>query len=75
MDDPALLESLEWERLFGPKQSVVVNVQKLVQALATLPSEDVSNDSEDKATQQEDRLSDEEMQMLTDWLAEKNRAD
>ena len=31
--DQALLESPEWERLFGPKQSMVVNVLKLNMAL------------------------------------------
>ena len=75
VDEPALLESPEWERLFGPKQSVVVNVQKLVQALAALPSEEPDKAIKEEEAQQEDRLSDEEIQMLTEWLAEKNRAD
>ena len=75
VDEPALLESPEWERLFGLKQSVVVNVQKLVQALAVLPNEEPDNVTKGKEAQQDDRLTDEEMGMLTEWLAEKNRAD
>jgi hypothetical protein len=49
VDEPTILESPEWERLFGPKQSVVANVQKLVQALAALPTE-----APDKANKEKD---------------------
>lgn len=67
--DQTLLESPEWERLFGAKQSVVVNLQKLVQALATLPSEG-NTASTPQAHQEGAALSEEEMKLLTAWLAE-----
>ena len=71
----ALLESPEWERLFGPKHSVTVNVQKLVQALAALPCEEQAQVSKELVTAEGQRLSDEEMRMLTEWLAEGRHAD
>ena len=66
--DQALLESPEWERLFGPKQSVVVNVLKLVQAMASLPSEADVKPSKEVNHAEGAPLSHEEMQMLTAWL-------
>jgi uncharacterized membrane protein len=71
--DQRLLETPEWERLFGSKQSVVVNVQKLVQALAALPIEAPAQPNNELPKPEVERLSDEEMQMLTAWL-EQGRA-
>jgi hypothetical protein len=42
LDDPDRLTKPEWTRLFGSRQSMVGNVQKLVQALAAIPAEDNS---------------------------------
>jgi flagellar biosynthesis/type III secretory pathway chaperone len=72
--DQTLLESPEWERLFGNKQSVVVNLQKLVQALAALPSEADIQPSSETMKAEGERLSDEEMRMLTAWLEEGKRS-
>jgi len=71
----ALLENPEWDRLFGSKQSVVVNVLKLVQALAALPSEADTQPSSDIAKPEGERLSDEEMRLLAAWLEEENARD
>jgi hypothetical protein len=68
--DQTLLESPEWERLFGNKQSVVVNLQKLVQALAALPSEADIQPSSETMKAEGERLSDKEMNMLAAWLEE-----
>lgn len=37
LDEPTYLLSEEWQRLFGAKQSMVANLQKLVSAFAALP--------------------------------------
>ena len=65
------MESDAWERLFGSKQSVVVNLQKLVQTLATLPG-DEKEGGMNMPHQEDDMLTSEEMEMLAVWLAEKN---
>lgn len=70
LSEPALLESPEWEKLFGPKQSVVVNALKLVQALAALPCEVQAKPTKEPPPPEGERLSDEEMRMLTEWLAQ-----
>ena len=68
VSDQAVMERPEWERLFGAKQSLVVNLQKLVQALAALPLE--MEPSKETANPEGQRLSDEEMRLLTAWLEE-----
>jgi hypothetical protein len=73
--DPELFDSPEWARLFGAKQSMVVNVQKLVQALSALPHAERGMPKEksaklDGASQE---LSAEEMKLLTQWLADGDR--
>lgn len=66
--DPARLESPEWDRLFGAKQSMVVNVQKLVQALAVIPIAEIVEDSSQADHQEGQKLSPQEMDLLRDWL-------
>jgi len=63
--DPQRFESTEWERLFGNKQSMVVNLQKLVQALAVLPS---ALSCETSKPIQNGALSAQEMELLAEWL-------
>lgn len=70
--DPSRMETPEWAQLFGAKQSMVVNVQKLVQALAALPGEDSAEYTAETAPQEGDRLTAEEMRLLTQWLTEGN---
>lgn len=65
---PELFETAEWERLFGAKQSMVVNVQKLVQALSALPSQEGHEIKGPAKHQPVERLSAEEMRLLTEWL-------
>lgn len=56
-----------WEKLFGPKQSMVVSVQKLVAALAALP-ECAEEDAQAAAALA--AITPEEMQLLKAWMAE-----
>lgn len=69
LKDPATMEEPEWQRLFGNKQSLVVNLQKLVQALGALPEESGGADSKPQDAAHE-ALTTEEMRLLTEWLAQ-----
>ncbi len=69
MAEPEFLVSEEWAMLFGSKQSMVVNLQKLVQALAALPGE-VAQPERESAKAAAQPLSAEEMALLTAWLAD-----
>jgi hypothetical protein len=71
--EPSRLESPAWEQLFGAKQSMVSNLQKLVQALAALPLAGASDASPPPAEPlAADALTAEEMALLAAWLAENN---
>lgn len=70
LKEPALTEKEPWKALFGTKDSMVVNVQKLVQALAALPAEPVAKTNPAQTNPEGERLTDEEMRLLTEWLAE-----
>lgn len=67
---PERLQSETWISLFGAKQSMVVNLQKLVQALGALPT-DTERKAKSKNENQEMALSTEEMTLLTQWLNER----
>lgn len=67
---PDRLQSEAWITLFGAKQSMVVNLQKLVQALGALPA-DTAHENTAKERDQEVPLSSEEMVLLTQWLNER----
>ena len=76
MRDPALLSSPEWEVMFGSKQSMVVNLLKLVQAMSAL-----GDDNEKPRKKAAGKvvssaaalpLSDGEMALLAAWLADTN---
>jgi hypothetical protein len=69
--DPELLKNPAWVQLFGDKQSMVVNLQKLVQALAVLPVLASKHAAPKKAHREVTRLNDEEMGILTDWLTQR----
>ena len=66
--DPAYLASEEWERLFGAKQSMVVNLQKLVATLSDLPGEVNATDSAE--TPMIAPITVQEMEMLKAWLTQ-----
>ena len=70
LKQPELFETAEWERLFGAKQSMVVNVQKLVQALSALPSLEGQEAKVLPKNQPVEKLSAEEMRLLNEWLAD-----
>lgn len=59
--------SERWLKLFGPKDSAVVNLQKLVQVLGELqeqtPAAALANEPQPIAP-----VSEEELQMLSEWL-------
>lgn len=68
--DPLRMESPEWVLWFGAKQSMVANVQKLVQALAAIPDGEAEKVNSLPPDQQGAPLTPEEMGLLTAWLAE-----
>ncbi len=58
----------EWGRLFGTKDSAVVNLQKLVQVIRLLSNPaDTTVDADEPMPK--NTLSSEEMELLTEWLA------
>lgn len=73
--DPSRLKHPDWELLFGAKQGVVANLQKLVQALSALPVEAASGTDAKPILADETPLSAEEMQLLIAWLEDRNPPD
>ena len=71
LKEPERIATPEWECLFGTKQSMVMNLQKLVQALGSLPSKTPTPDSSMPADR-EVSLSAEEMKLLTQWLSDRD---
>lgn len=67
MESPGHIATEKWDKLFGPKQSMVANIQKLVSALAALP-EEIAPESEH--VPQDIEVTPEELAMLTSWLKE-----
>ncbi len=68
--DPAHRTSEEWNKLFGAKQSMVVNLQKLVASLAALPQESECAETLPDAISPDTPITPEEMELLKAWLAE-----
>lgn len=68
LKDPARMDDPEWTQLFGAKQSIVGNIQKLVQTLALLPDAQEENSAADSG-QEVLTLTNEEAQLLVAWLA------
>ena len=66
--DPKLSSEERWAKLFGDKQCAVVNLHKLVHALAMLPK--VAGQAAQEAPEDKP-LSSEEITLLTEWLQEK----
>lgn len=64
--------SEQWIKLFGPKDSAVVNLQKLVQLLAELQMQ--SQPAHDDAESEMARVSEEELAILSAWLKETSAA-
>ncbi len=71
--DPQRCESPTWELLFGNKQSMVVNVQKLVQTLAIIPTSENPKDTEKSTAQEAPELTKQEMEMLSAWLTQMHK--
>lgn len=69
---PDRLQSETWITLFGDKQSMVVNLQKLVQALGALPI-NATHEFKSQSQNQEVELSSEEITLLAQWLNEDKR--
>lgn len=69
LKDPSLMDEPEWQRVFGNKQSLVVNLQKLVQALGALPEDTPAKAATAEESHQEG-LTGEEMRLLAQWLEE-----
>ncbi len=73
LKQPAKLGSKEWICLFGDKQSMVLNLQKLVQSLASL-SESRTNPSNGLNHPEEDMMNLQDIQILSAWAEEEERA-
>ena len=71
LKDPARLSTDEWDKLFGAKQSMIANLQKLVSTLAALPVSIQPVSQGEIAHPSE--LSTTEMAMLKAWLEEGER--
>ena len=71
--DPHYRMTDEWERLFGAKQSMVVNLQKLVAALAAVPNYELPKAvPEEQAEARDAPITPAEMEMLKAWISEGN---
>jgi hypothetical protein len=64
LQNPEYRSGKDWEKLFGSKDSLVANLQKLVATLATLPS-DGEKPIESEPVQP---MSSAEMTMLKSWI-------
>lgn len=71
--EPARMSGEPWVKFFGEKQSVVVNIQKLVSALAALPTQEPRKDNNADVDQEVAILTPEEMKLLNAWLTEEYR--
>ncbi len=71
MKDPSHLTSDEWERLFGTKQSMVANLQKLVQALAALPEDEM--EAQVSKSEALPPMTREEVQIIKGWLMQEGQ--
>lgn len=69
LKEPERLNDATWEKLFGPKQSMIANLQKLVGALVLLPEESEAKTNPEKYGVAP--LTQEEMRLLTDWVRQK----
>lgn len=67
--DPARLSTEEWDKLFGAKQSMIANLQKLVSTLAALPLDEEMAVKEGNHPPVAE-ISAAEMAMLKAWLEE-----
>lgn len=70
IDDPDIVTSTAWKKLFGEKDSIVTQVQKLAATLKSLREEPAKQNKAKKLPQEEVPLSEEEMRLLTAWLAD-----
>jgi hypothetical protein len=64
--DPNRLTDDQWEKLFGAKQSMVMNVHKLVDALTSLPVPAATAQMQEAPAP----ITTQEMEMLKAWIAE-----
>lgn len=72
--NPKKLESEEWSRLFGDKQSMVGNLQKLVQSLAALSEPRGKKPSAAMGHPEGGEMNRHDMQILSAWMEEDERA-
>ena len=70
--DPQRMEREEWIRFFGPKQSAVANLQKLVQSLATLKEPHGKKPDGGMDFQEEGALTLQDRQILSAWLQDEH---
>lgn len=68
IENPDYMAPEQWERLFGPRQSMVANIQKLVSALGALPLEPARRTKE--AQTHIPPITAAEMALLRAWLAD-----
>jgi hypothetical protein len=68
VSEPALRETDEWKTLFGTRQTVVVNLQKLVQVMVSLLDYKRSGEGGNAADAVVPPITAEELGMLKAWL-------
>lgn len=68
--NPEKLKSAEWSRLFGNRQSMVANLQKLVQSLAALSEPRGKKPTLAMDHPEGELMNAQEMQILSAWLKE-----
>lgn len=70
MKNPSKLLSKEWAQLFGANQSMVANLQKLIQAMAVLPEPEGETKGRDPELPP---MTAQEMEILIAWLGKEGK--
>lgn len=68
IQSPDIIKSEEWKKLFGTKDSIVANVQKLVATLGDLPEHQGTYHTPGTPHPEEVPLTAEEVQILAEWI-------
>lgn len=71
--DPASATGDHWYALFGKKDSMVTHAQKLIAAMSRLAEFDAAESATLIEHQEEVPLSEAEVKLITDWLADGGR--
>lgn len=71
LHDGVVVDTTKWSTLFGEKQSMVVNLQKLVEVIDELSESEEKKPNPETSPQEGGKpLTDEELKLLSEWLAD-----